>query len=228
MMGNMTKLNMSRKMTRLSMTRKRRKEKYDRIPVPNIPVRFKADMIGTHSERGIAGLLPSHSSFLTLYQMDVPPPQFHGAQPFLAVVPQPPQVPAGVSPQLAPTAELSSLGQTQGSKRSGTILAGFYILLFKLSWCWNSSSIMCPAFILSSPVGTALWWSLPYLSLRFSAMGLASSRMGLNSVWLFCFSSCLLTVFTPNFPLLEELSRDLEPLRLTPPADDFLRYSRDW
>lgn len=227
MMGNMTKLNMSRKMTRLSMTRKRRKEKYDRIPVPNIPVGFKADMIGTHSERGIAGLPPpSHSSSLTLYQVDVPPPQFHGAQPFLAVVPQPPQVPAGVPPQLAPTAELSSLGQTQGSKRSDTILAGFYILLFKLSS--NSSSIMCPALILSSPVGTAFWWSLPHLSVRFSAMGLASSRMGFNSVWLFCFSSCLLTVFAPNFPLPEELSRDLELLRLTPPADDFLRYSRDW
>lgn len=127
MRGNMTKQNMSRKMTRFSMTRKRRKEKYDRIPVPNIPVGFKADMIGTHSERGIAGLLPrgestSCSSSLTLYQVYVSPPQFHGAQPFLAVVPQPPQVPAGVSPHLAPTAELSNLGQTQGSKRSDTTL----------------------------------------------------------------------------------------------------------
>lgn len=65
MMGNMTKLNMSRKMTRLSMTRKRRKEKYDRIPVPNIPVGFKADMIGTHSERGIAGLAPRHIHHLS-------------------------------------------------------------------------------------------------------------------------------------------------------------------
>lgn len=38
MMGSMTNVNMSRKMARLSMTRKRRKEKYDRIPVPNIPI----------------------------------------------------------------------------------------------------------------------------------------------------------------------------------------------
>lgn len=158
-MGNMTKQNMSRKMTRLSMTRKRRKEKYDRIPVPNIPVGFKADVICTHSERGIAGLPPwgestSHSSFLTLYKVDVPPPQFHGAQPFLAVVPQSPKVPAGVSPQLAPTAELLSLGQTQGSKRSDTTLADYYILLFKLGS--SSSSRMCPALILSGPVGAAL------------------------------------------------------------------------
>lgn len=156
-MGNMTKQNMSRKMTRLSMTRKRRKEKYDRIPVPNIPVGFQADMIGTHSERGIAAPpveSMSHSSSLTLYLVDVPPPQFHGAQPFLAVVPQFPQVPAGVSPHLAPTAELSSLGQTQGSERSDTTPAGYYILLFKLGN--NSSSITCLALILSSPVGTAL------------------------------------------------------------------------
>lgn len=39
MMGSMTKLNMSRKINRLSITRKRKKEKYDRIPVPNIPVK---------------------------------------------------------------------------------------------------------------------------------------------------------------------------------------------
>lgn len=38
MMGSMTKLNMSRKMIKFSMTKKRRKEKYDWIPVPNIPV----------------------------------------------------------------------------------------------------------------------------------------------------------------------------------------------
>lgn len=36
-MGRMTKPNMSKNMTKLRSTRKRRKEKYDRIPVPNIP-----------------------------------------------------------------------------------------------------------------------------------------------------------------------------------------------
>ncbi|KAF3843975.1 hypothetical protein F7725_016023 [Dissostichus mawsoni] len=39
----MTKLNMSTKMIKLSMTRKRRKEKYDKIPVPNIPGTTRAD-----------------------------------------------------------------------------------------------------------------------------------------------------------------------------------------
>lgn len=41
MMGNMTKLNTNTKMIKLSMTKKRRNEKYDRIPAPNIPVTCK-------------------------------------------------------------------------------------------------------------------------------------------------------------------------------------------
>lgn len=61
-------------------------------------------------------------SSLTLYQVDVSPPKLHGAQPFLAIVLQPPQIPAGALPQLAPTAELSSLSQALRTGKSSTLL----------------------------------------------------------------------------------------------------------
>lgn len=48
-------------------------------------------------------------SSLTLYQVDVSPPELQGAQPFLDIILQPLQMPASVLPELAPTAELSSL-----------------------------------------------------------------------------------------------------------------------
>lgn len=68
---------------------------------------------------------------------------------------------------------------------------------------------------------------LSYLSLRFLAMGLANSLTGFISS--FCFSSWLLTVFAPHFALPDEPRRPLLLcLRLLPPVDDFLRYSRDW
>lgn len=60
---------------------------------------------------------PSLFSSLTLYQVDVSPPELQGAQPFLGIIPQPPQIPAGALPQLAPTAELASLLQALRTNR---------------------------------------------------------------------------------------------------------------
>lgn len=60
-------------------------------------------------------------SSLTLYQMDVSPPQLQGAHPLLAVLPQPPQKPAGALPQLAPAAEPLSLCQALCANKSDTL-----------------------------------------------------------------------------------------------------------
>lgn len=49
---------------------------------------------------------------LTLYQVDVAPPELHRVQPLLSVFLEPPQKPAGALPELAPTAELLSFSQT--------------------------------------------------------------------------------------------------------------------
>lgn len=54
-------------------------------------------------------------------------------------------------------------------------------------------------------------------------MGLASSRMGLTSVWLLCFSFFFLKVFPLHFQLPDEVCGDLGFLRLVPAEDDFLR-----
>lgn len=51
-------------------------------------------------------------SFLTLYLVDVIPPERQGAQPVFSIFPQPPQKPAGTLPELAPTFELLSFCQT--------------------------------------------------------------------------------------------------------------------
>lgn len=54
--------------------------------------------------------------------MDVSPPELHGAQPLLAVVPQSPQVSAGAPPQLAPAAELPGLSETLRSDNNTSSL----------------------------------------------------------------------------------------------------------
>ncbi len=73
---------------------------------------------------------PSHCSSLTLYQVDVSPPELQGAQPFLGIIPQPPQIPAGALPQLAPTAELSSVLQAlrTNRKQSDTLFVENYAI----------------------------------------------------------------------------------------------------
>lgn len=121
----------------------------------------------------------------------------------MAIVPQPPQVAAGAAPQLAPAAELPSLGETLRSDN-------------------NTRCDTLPVYNACDSAGM-IWRGRPYLSLRFSAIGLVSSRMGLTSVWLLCFSSFLLKVFPLHFQLPEELTCDLGLRRLVLPEDDFLR-----
>lgn len=53
--------------------------------------------------------------------MDVSPPQLQGAQPLLAVLPQPPQKPPAALPHLAPAAEPSSLRQALCANKSDTL-----------------------------------------------------------------------------------------------------------
>lgn len=146
---------------------------------------------------------PPVHSLLTLDQVDVSPPELHGAQPLLAVVPQSPQVAAGAPPQLPPAAQLPGLSETLRSDNNTRCDT--------LPLCNAAGSVGMPQ------------RCRPYLSLRFSAMGLASSRMGLTSVWLRCLPSFFLKVFPLHFQLPDELSGDLGFLRLEPTEDDFLR-----
>lgn len=52
---------------------------------------------------------------LTLYQVNVSPPELQGAEPFVGFVSEPPDIPAHASPPLSPAAELSSLFQALSS-----------------------------------------------------------------------------------------------------------------
>lgn len=47
-------------------------------------------------------------SSLTLYEVDVTPPELHPVDPLFSVFLQPPQKPAGALPELAPAAEILS------------------------------------------------------------------------------------------------------------------------
>lgn len=145
---------------------------------------------------------------VTLNQVDVTPPELHWAQKLFSIFLQPSQKPVGTFPELPPTAEFLSFSQTL---------------------CTSTKNKQCLNVIKTSDKIELIsgFYSSAYLSRRFWAMGLLSSRMGFSSS--FCFSSCLLMVFTSHFPLLDEPRRPLLLcLRLLPPVVDFLLYRRDW
>lgn len=98
--------------------------------MPNIPVKGRGDQSGEISRRHTKGTStsPPLHSLLTLDQVDVSPPELHGAQPLVAVVPQLPQVAAGAAPQLAPAAEVPSFSQTLRSDKTTLAVTHFHFL----------------------------------------------------------------------------------------------------
>lgn len=148
--------------------------------------------------------------------------------------PQPPPIPppfTAFSPSIVWMSPLQSFMELRHSWPSSLSLLR-YLRVLLLSWLQLLSSpasarrcvltTTLPVYNAPGPVGMTQR-RRPYLSLRFSAMGLASSRMGLTSVWLLCFSSFFLKVFPLHFQLPDELSGDLGFFRLAPAEDDFLR-----
>lgn len=85
------------------------------------------DQSGQISRRRARGTSAPRSihSLLTLDRVDVSPPELHGAQPLLAVVPQSPQVSAGAPPQLTPAAELPGLSETLRSDNNTRCVTHF-------------------------------------------------------------------------------------------------------
>lgn len=61
-------------------------------------------------------------SSLTLYQVDVSPPELQGAQPFLGLISQPPEIPAAALPPLSPAAELSIIFKALRSSQINSLL----------------------------------------------------------------------------------------------------------